>query len=107
MEKKLPRIFVNKIEKKLKNNDCVFYSSNKELVDINKDIKEVEKDYLTIEQKINRIFKQSNYMYKSIIKIEFLDGTKLEKTIIGRKNKNLITIDNELINIAEIKNIET
>ncbi|MFI3307241.1 MAG: hypothetical protein R3Y21_01610 [Mycoplasmatota bacterium] len=107
MEKKLPRIFVNKIEKELKNNDRIFYSSNKELVDINKDIKEVEKDYLTIEQKINRIFNQSNYMYKSIIKIEFLDGTKLEKTIIGRKNKNLITIDNELINIAKIKNIET
>ena len=113
MNNKLPKIFANKIEKKLKNNEEV-YTTSKTNQDKNKE-KKIEKkqekkvisktENKTINQKINDILKTNKYIYKIPVKIELKDN-QLITNIIGKNNKNLITINNELIKIEEIKNIE-
>lgn len=111
MNNKLPKIFANKIEKKLNNNKKVYVSTP----EIEKDTATKKKNESTksnkkklnktIEQKINEILKSNNYVYKIPVKIE-LDNQEIITNIIGKNNKNIITIDNELIKIEEIKNIE-
>lgn len=101
MEKKLPKVFANKIEKSLKNNENVYYGKNEE--------KTIKKDdnskSLTIYQKINRIFSSSRYVYKADVIITLKDKT-ITKKIIGRNKKELITMDNEIIEIKDILDIE-
>ena len=100
MDKKLPKVFANKIEKELKNNDRVFYGNKKE----NK--KEIKKrDELDVYQKINRIFSSNRYVYKADVVITLASG-KIIKKIIGRNKSELITMDNEIINIDDILDIE-
>ena len=88
MKKNLPKVFKNKITKPLNNNEKVFYS--------NKESKE-ERNYLSIDQ----LFKQ-NEVYRLNTIISLKDGKEIDKVIIGRSIKHLITIDNELIPIDDI-----
>ncbi len=103
MNKKLPNMFVNKIDKNLSNNDTVYYSSNRQTLE---KVVKSPSDYMTINQKINAIFKSLNHAYKLNVKIVYKDGTESEKILIGKKQNNLITYDNEIINISDILNIE-
>lgn len=112
MEKKLPKVFANKIDKDLKNNEKVYYNRGEEKVEEQK--KEVPKketkiesmsSKLNVQQKINKIFSSSRYVYKADVDITLKDG-KISKRIIGRNRNGLITMDNELINIADIIDIE-
>lgn len=123
MEKKLPSVFANKISKEINNNEKV-YSTKKEDVKEEKreeKIKEVKKDNKIIvkknkenklnqpenekiTKKINEIFKTKKYIYKIPVKIKTNDDEYI-KNIIGKNSKNLITIENELINIESIKDI--
>lgn len=102
MEKKLPKVFANKIDKELKNNKTVYYNKNEER-------KIEEKDplssILTVNQKINQIFSSARYVYKADVVITTKNG-KLNKRIIGRNRNELITMDNEVINIDDIIDIE-
>ena len=102
MEKKLPKVFANKIDKELKNNKTVYYNKNEER-------KIEEKDplssILTVSQKINQIFSSARYVYKADVIITTKNG-KLNKRIIGRNRNELITMDNEVININDILDIE-
>ena len=102
MEKKLPKVFANKIDKELKNNKTVYYNKNEER-------KIEEKDplssILTVNQKINQIFSSARYVYKADVVITTKNG-KLNKRIIGRNRNELITMDNEVININDIIDIE-
>ena len=109
MEKKLPRVFANKIEKPLANNETVHYASkNDQETQLNKDdrlesIHIYPKD--SVMQKINRIFQSSNYIYKAEVKIKLKQET-ITKKIIGKNRDHLITMENELIPISEIIDIE-
>ena len=102
MDKKT-KLFVNKIEKPLNNNERVYYSSNdkKEVVNTsrNNDLNQ------TLNQKINSIFKSSTYVYKAEVKIK-LEDKEVVKKVVGKNQKYLITMDNELIPIADIIDIE-
>ena len=102
MEKKLPKVFANKIDKNLNNNEKVYYNKNEER-------KIEEKDplssILTVNQKINQIFSSARYVYKADVVITTKNG-KLNKRIIGRNRNELITMDNEVININDIIDIE-
>lgn len=102
MEKKLPKVFANKIDKNLNNNETVYYNKNEER-------KIEEKDplssILTVNQKINQIFSSARYVYKADVVITTKNG-KLNKRIIGRNRNELITMDNEVININDIIDIE-
>lgn len=100
MDKKLPKVFANKIDKPFKNNETVYYDRNEgkkeEPIKIN--------SALTINQKINQIFGSSRYVYKADVVITTKNGT-LNKKIIGRNRHELITMDNEVIPVNEIIDI--
>ena len=87
--KKLPKIYKNNINKPLNNNNKVYYSGKKN----------IEK-----EMSIDELFKQ-NEIYRKTTTIILNNGNEITKTIIGRSIKHLITLDNELIPIDDIKAI--
>lgn len=100
--KELPKIFANKIEKEMNNNRTYSISNNEE----KKQIEEYKgiKIGKNINQKINDIFASPSYVYKADVIITTDEG-ELTKRIIGKNGNNLITIDNELINIDKINDI--
>ena len=99
MGKKLPLVFHNSINKKLRNNDDIFYSKD----DTN--MVEEKKDRKNIRKKINDIFSSSDYVYKANVKITTNDNI-FETKIIGKNKNYLITLDNKIIPIEDIIDIE-
>ena len=90
------RVYANKITKKFKNNEEVYYGASKESVK--------PKFEKSVRQKINDIFSSRNYVYKADVFIKTKDSN-LEKTIIGRNREYLITSSGELILIKDILDI--
>lgn len=115
MDKKLPSVFANRIEKELGNNDHVFYSERKMVKHEENDSeisskKEknsqiVPKREKNIQQKINEILHAGDYVYKADVEITTKTGTQI-KRIVGKNSNNLITFDNELIPLSEIVDIQ-
>ena len=91
MEKKIPKVFANKIDRKIENNE-VFKDDT------------IKEDILDINSKINNIFKSKDYIYKVDVNIKLKDGV-VSKRVIGKRNDYLITMDNELIKISDILDI--
>ena len=109
MNKKLPSVFQNKIDKKIDNNEHIYYSDNKkEEKEIKRKIKTENKKLGVVKDnvrwKIKELFSSSNYIYKLDVVIKLKDK-EIKKRIIGRNKNNLITIDNELISINDIIDI--
>lgn len=102
MEKKLPKVFANKIEKELKNNDRVYVAS--------KNVEEKQEPVIhlngmNVSQKIKAILNSKNYIYKAEVLIKTSNGT-ITKKIIGKSGNQLITMENELIPIDTILDIQ-
>ena len=113
MDKKLPKVFANKIEKEFNNNERVYYERSNEPIKISEKVSEKTKENklniseeFTINQKINKIFGSSKYVYKANVTIKLKDGNTVDKKVIGRNKKELITMDNELIKISDISDIK-
>ncbi|MBE6161225.1 MAG: hypothetical protein E7158_03295 [Firmicutes bacterium] len=94
MNKDLPKVYANKIDKELNNDQKVFYSSTS-----------YKNDIRSINKKINDIFSSPNFVYKKNVRIITTNGT-INKTIVGINNNNLLTMDNEVISISDIKDID-
>ena len=107
MDKKLPGIYANKIDKKFSNNESVYYSdSRSERNTVSKtDDSSHNVNGLNINQKINNIFNSNQYVYKADVVITTKEG-KVVKKIIGQNKTHLITIENELIPISNILDID-
>ena len=110
MDKKLPHVFANKLEKEFQNNEKVYYSNvgkeNNNVIEKQEERKTMRSsDNLNINQKINNIFNSNRYVYKADVNITTKEGM-LNKKIIGQNSLHLITIDNELIPISDILDIE-
>ena len=112
MEKKLPKVFANKIEKEINNNEKIYNSSHKEKQEIRQIQKEIETkkaiinlENKNINQKINEIINSKKHIYKIPVKIK-TETEEINTKIIGKNKNNIITIDNKLIKIETIKNIE-
>lgn len=105
MEKKLPKVFANKVEKKVGNNEDVYYSHKDNFSDDSRSDNVSILDNKNINQKINEIFNSVNYIYKADVKLTLKNGT-VNKRIVGRNSTHLITIDNELIPLTDILDIE-
>ena len=101
MEKKLPKVFANKIDKNLNNNETVYYDKN----EVRNEQKDNSSSIFTVNQKINQIFSSARYVYKADVIITTKNG-KMNKRIIGRNRNELITMDNEVINVNDILDIE-
>ncbi len=98
MEKKLPGIFANKVDRKAGNNSDVYYGSKP------KETVREEFNTKNIYQKINDIFNSPTYVYKADVVIKTSSGESV-KQIVGKNSAHLITMENELIPITEIKDI--
>ncbi len=107
MDKKLPKVFANKIEKTMTNNEKVYVASREEIVEEKRESKIDRLDLrgMNVNQKIKSIFNSKNYIYKANVVIT-RDGVKEKKKVIGKNGNNLITIDNEIIEINDIEDIE-
>lgn len=102
----LPRMYHNKIDKDLNNNERVFSTldSNNMHTNITTNNFINNRNNLTVEQKIVNIFNSPNYIYKIDVVI-VTDNNKVIKRIIGKNKNNLITMDNEYIPINTIRDI--
>ena len=108
--KDLPKMYRNKIEKEIRNNEKIFstmYNNENNIIEkedrsIRQTIK--QKKTYTVEQKIANIFNSPNYIYKIDVVIVTDTETK-NKRIVGKTKTNLITIENEYIPISTIRDI--
>lgn len=103
MDKKLPKVFANKIDKDISHNEKVYYS--KENITEDETRFDNKTEVKNIYQKINDIFASEKYVYKANVEIKTRSGNK-KVQIIGKNNGYLITIDNELISINDIQDIK-
>jgi len=87
MEKRLPGIYANKIEKKLTNNEKVFYSQQAEKE--NEDSNSHKYDVKNVIQKINSIFESPRFVYKAKVKIKLVTGS-MTTTVVSRNHMYLI-----------------
>lgn len=106
MKKDLPSIFANKIDRKIENNKtcCVTHKDDKREAEEIKEYKGIRIGK-NINDKINDIFNSPKYVYKADVIITTNDGEQIKK-IVGKNGNNLITMENELINIDTINDIK-
>ena len=97
MSKKLPNIFKGKAPKDS--------NQTKTIINSNSEIK-IEKNEKSINKQINDVFSSENFVYKADTIITLTSGDVIEKTIIGKTNNSLLTIDDELIEVSKIAKIE-
>ena len=110
--KELPKMYRNKIEKEITNNEKIFstmFSSINESLTKQEDRSEkniivTNKNNYTVEQKIANLFKSPNYIYKIDVVI-VTDKSTQKKRIVGKTKTNLITMENEYIPINSIRDI--
>lgn len=98
MNKKLPEMFKNNIDKSHLNNKEVCYVSKEKVVKSNSDNTE------TVEEKIKKLFKSSKYVFNIGVIIKTKKKT-YDTKVIGKIKNSLITEDNETIPIIEIEDI--
>ena len=107
--KELPKMYRNRIEKEITNNEKIFSTMFNNVNPVfekedNRKIKVDNRNNYTVEQKIANIFKSPNYIYKIDVVIVG-DKGKQTKRIVGKTKTNLITMDNEYIPINTIRDI--
>jgi hypothetical protein len=106
IEKGLPKIFENKINKRINNNEVISKSYENSENNNSTPIKKKNiKDNKTIEKKIKDILNSKEYIYRIPVIIKTKEEEYKTK-IIGKNNKNIITIDNQLIKIEDILDIK-
>lgn len=101
MNKELPKMYHNKINKTVNSIQKVYSSMENH-----------EKEYLrnnkysniSLDKKIDKIFQEKDFVYKADVEI-ITDTDTIKKRIVARNQNNLITIDNEYIPISIIRDI--
>ena len=89
-------IYVNKINKKIDNNQNYCDVDNSEIIE--------NTDVLSVDDKIKKLFDTNGYVFNVDVKI--ITNNKTYNTrIAGRVGNNIITLDNDIININDINNI--
>jgi len=96
MERKLPNVYANPIDKKISNVQETFYGSDRY---------EHSKDMKQVIRKINEIFSSRNFVYKKDVEITTDQGVLL-KTLVGKTEQSLLTMDGEVIPISKIIDIK-
>ena len=99
--KELPKMYQNKINKKISSSRKVYSTLDSPATTNNSDIRYPT---ISIDKKIDNIFKSHDYVYKADVTI-ITDNETLKKRIVARNNNNLITLDNEYIPISIIRDI--
>lgn len=102
MNNKVPKIFVNKINK-INNNKEVFYSY-KDNNDFEYKKEEVIINEYDMQTKIDKLFRTNNFIYKKTFHIKTKSCEK-EYTIISKSYDYLLTIEGQRIYIKDIIDI--
>ncbi len=103
--KKLPKIYQSELNK-VHNNREVFDSLKEE--NDNKPSKtktSINYDTLSVREKIKELINQNSYIFNTKVKI-IINNTEKECQIAGVVNNHIITMDNEIIKIEDIKDIK-
>ena len=103
--KKLPKIYQSELNK-VHNNREVFDSLKEE--NDNKPSKtktNINYDALSVREKIKELINQNSYIFNTKVKI-IINNTEKECQIAGVVNNHIITMDNEIIKIEDIKDIK-
>ena len=107
MKKKLPNIYKGMVKNENKNQKQSFISREREESTYeNEENLEKNFSHKNVNRQIKDIFSSPNFVYKANVSIKLVDGTTQEKTIVGRTNNSLITIDDELIDVSKISQID-
>ena len=96
MNKKLPNVFANPIEKKISNVQEMYYGSFRG---------EEPQPTMDVEKVIDSIFSSRSFVYKSEVLIETVNET-LSCTLVGKTSNSLLTMDGKVIPISSILRIE-
>ncbi len=107
MKKKLPNIYKGIVKNTNQNQKQSLVSSS--LQEKKEEINKEQRTNLngkSVNRQIKDVFSSPNFVYKANVSIKLTDGTIQEKTIIGRTNNSLITIDDELIDVSKISQID-
>lgn len=105
MKKELSRLYRGKVKNNIQNQkQAVLSSIDENITDINEI--NINNDKKPIKKQIKDIFNSPSYVYKADVSIIMENGEELKKTIIGRTNNSLITIDDELIDVSKIIQID-
>ena len=98
MDKDLPNIYKGVVNS---NNN-----QDKSVLGENIEKKEDIKLDKNIDKEINKIFNSKDFIYKAEVLITLNNNENIKKTIIGKNNNSLITLDDELIDINNISKID-
>ena len=101
MNKELPKMYHNKINKTVNSIQKVYSSMENHK---NNELRQNKYSSISIDQKIEQIFKEKDFVYKADVEI-ITDTENIKKRIVARNQNNLITIDNEYIPISIIRDI--
>lgn len=101
MNNKIPKIYVNKIDKNIDNNKKIYYS----IYDKEEVITEEIINPKQMQNYINDLFKSRDFVYKKKFLIKTKDYEK-EYTIISKSMDYLLTINGDKIYIKDIIDIK-
>lgn len=101
MNKELPKMYHNKINKTVNSIQKVYSSIENHK---NNELRQNKYSSISIDQKIEQIFKEKDFVYKADVEI-ITDTETIKKRIVARNQNNLITINNEYIPISIIRDI--
>ena len=94
MKKK--KVYVNKIEKKIEN--------NQNSCDVRNEGNITYDNKLSVDEKLKKLFDTNGYIFNINVKI-VTDNKTYNTKIAGKVGNNIITLDNDIININNIKDI--
>ena len=103
MKKELPKMYQTKINKTIPSIQKVYSTINQDR-EHDKESRGERESSISVEQKIDQIFSASDYVYKADVTI-VTDTDKIKRRIVARTNHDIVTIDNEYIPIAIIRDI--
>ena len=88
------KVFVNKIEGKIGNNQSSCEVEEQEIIS----------DNSSVEEKLNKLLNTNGYIFN--IKVKIITNNKTYDTkIASRIGNSIITLDNDVINIDDVKDI--
>ncbi len=97
------KIFQNKIDKHINNNQKVSDVKEEIKTDIENN-RSNKKENLNVREKIDKLLNRNGYVFN--VDVEIITDKKIYNTkIAGKVNNHLITLDNDIICINEIKDI--
>ena len=98
------KVFVNKINKKIGHNQSFYNILNLDNQNENKSVKEDSLKDLSVREKLDYLFKINGYIFNVDVTI-ITNDKKYETKIAGKVGNHLITLDNNIINISDIKEL--